>query len=79
MSMDSTYHPADQVAFSDGDLLHDGKGLHFDVGDGLSFDEPEPLILPTRADLENLERQIIPLLNTVRKLLGKRPVYVPKD
>jgi hypothetical protein len=31
-----------------------------------------------RAELERLERQMIPLLNSVRKQLGKPPVIVPK-
>ena len=31
-----------------------------------------------REELERLERQLIPLLNTVRWRLGKRPVIVPK-
>jgi hypothetical protein len=35
--------------------------------------EPEPPPL-TRAELEKLERQLIPLLNTIRKLLGKEPL-----
>lgn len=34
--------------------------------------EPPPLIL-SREDLEKLERQLIPVLNTVRRLLGKPP------
>lgn len=31
-----------------------------------------------RDELERLERQLIPLLNTIRKELGKRPVVYPK-
>jgi hypothetical protein len=31
-----------------------------------------------QAELERLERQMIPLLNSVRKQLGKPPVIVPK-
>jgi hypothetical protein len=31
-----------------------------------------------RAELERLERQMIPLLNSVRQQLGKPPVIVPK-
>jgi hypothetical protein len=32
-----------------------------------------------RAELERLERQLIPLLNTIRLLLGKPPIIVPKE
>jgi hypothetical protein len=31
-----------------------------------------------QAELERLERQMIPLLNSVRRQLGKPPVIVPK-
>lgn len=31
-----------------------------------------------REELERLERQLIPLLNTVRAHLGKRPIIAPK-
>lgn len=31
-----------------------------------------------REQLERLERQLIPLLNTVRAQLGKRPIIAPK-
>lgn len=33
----------------------------------------------TAADLARMERQLIPLLNTVRALQGKRPVIVPGE
>jgi hypothetical protein len=33
----------------------------------------------SRSDLEKLERQMIPVLNTIRAQLGKPPVIVPKD
>ena len=33
----------------------------------------------SRADLERMERQLIPLLNTVRQMQGKRPVVVPGE
>lgn len=36
--------------------------------------KPETLLTLTREELEKLERQLIPLLNTIRKLLGKGPV-----
>lgn len=29
--------------------------------------------------LEKMERQMIPLLNSIRQQLGKRPVIVPKE
>lgn len=35
--------------------------------------------LLSRDELARLERQLIPLLNTIRMMLGKRPVIVPKD
>ena len=38
--------------------------------------EHVPATLP---DLVVLERQLIPLLNWVRKVQGKKPVIVPKD
>jgi hypothetical protein len=31
------------------------------------------------ADLQRMERQLIPLLNTVRQMQGKRPVIVPGE
>ncbi len=31
-----------------------------------------------REELERFERQLIPLLNTVRRQLGKKPIIVPK-
>lgn len=31
-----------------------------------------------REELERLERQLIPLLNTVRGQLGKKPIIAPK-
>lgn len=37
-----------------------------------------PLAPLQRADLEKMERQMIPLLNTVREQLGKPPIIVPK-
>lgn len=37
------------------------------------------IALLTREDLERMERQLIPLLNTVRQLQGKRPVIVPGE
>lgn len=33
----------------------------------------------TTDDLVRMERQLIPLLNTVRQMLGKRPVIVPGE
>lgn len=33
----------------------------------------------TQDDLARMERQLIPLLNTVRLMLGKRPVIVPGE
>lgn len=32
-----------------------------------------------RAELEQLERQLIPVINSIRRRLGKRPVVVPKE
>lgn len=32
-----------------------------------------------RIELEQLERQLIPVINSIRKRLGKRPVVVPKE
>ena len=37
--------------------------------------KPEPV---TREELEKLERQLIPTLNSVRAALGKPPIIVPK-
>lgn len=37
--------------------------------------QPEPL---SREDLEKLERQIIPMINSIRAALGKPPIIVPK-
>lgn len=31
------------------------------------------------AELEKLERQLIPLLNTVRRMQGKQPMIAPRD
>ena len=31
------------------------------------------------SELEGLERKLIPLLNTIRQLRGKKPVIVPAD
>ena len=31
------------------------------------------------SELERFERQLIPLLNTIRQLRGKKPVIVPAD
>lgn len=31
------------------------------------------------AELQRMERQLIPLLNTVRQMQGKRPVIVPGE
>lgn len=39
---------------------------------------PEMVMLEHRRELEKLERQMIPLLNTIRKELGKPPIIVPK-
>jgi len=33
----------------------------------------------TAADLARIERQLLPLLNSVRALQGKRPVIVPGE
>lgn len=43
--------------------------------------EAQGFALPalTVDDLVRMERQLIPLLNTVRQLQGKRPVIVPGD
>lgn len=36
--------------------------------------QPEYVPFLTRQELEKLERQLIPLLNTIRRLLGKGPL-----
>lgn len=43
--------------------------------------EAQGVALPalTAEDLARMERQLIPLLNTVRQMLGKRPVIVPGE
>jgi hypothetical protein len=43
--------------------------------------EAQGALLPalTMDDLVRMERQLIPLLNTVRQLQGKRPVIVPGE
>ncbi len=33
----------------------------------------------SREELERLERQLIPAINTIRAALGKSPIIVPKD
>lgn len=38
-----------------------------------------PLPQERRKELMRLERQIIPVLNSIRAELGKRPVIVPKE
>ena len=40
---------------------------------------PAPLPAQRVAELVKLERQLIPVLNTIRAELGKRPVIVPKE
>jgi len=35
-------------------------------------------VVLSREDAVTLERQIIPLLNSIRRQLGKRPVIIPK-
>lgn len=37
------------------------------------------LLVLSREELIRLERQLIPLLNTVRALLGKRPVIIVNE
>lgn len=37
---------------------------------------PEPVM--TKEELERLERQLIPTINTIRAALGKPPIIVPK-
>lgn len=39
----------------------------------------EPASMLIQDDLVRMERQLIPLLNTIRQLLGKRPVIVPGE
>lgn len=39
----------------------------------------EALFRLSKADLAQMERQLIPLLNTLRRLQGKRPVIVPAE
>lgn len=48
-------------------------------GQGKQQYEAESLLNLSREELAKLERQLIPLLNTVRQLQGKRPVIVPSD
>jgi hypothetical protein len=44
------------------------------VKSGLS--QPQPVM--TKEELERLERQLIPTINTIRTALGKPPIIVPK-
>ena len=37
---------------------------------------PDPVM--TKEELERLERQLIPTINTIRTALGKPPIIVPK-
>ena len=38
--------------------------------------QPQPVM--TKEELERLERQLIPTINTIRAALGKPPIIVPK-